>query len=175
MTKYWTLKTEEVWNEFKKLGYIEGSEEYALYPEEYKWMMQQMALRLPEYNGEYPVWLWLKKPDMRSTSHFESGTKCVRLTVELDEKDVLISDFENWHMVLNDSFNADSEDEYEAFYRGELSITKEESWERIFDLNRNINSNWSGTGEWLQGVTGRITLDKINKVEHFVARKRVEF
>lgn len=108
---------------------------------------------------------------MRSTGHFRGGTKCVRLKIELDEKDVLVSDFERWHTVLNDSFCSDNEVEDEQFDNGKLSITKEESWQRIFELNRKVDKEWTGSGEWLQGVTGRIPLDRVISVEHFVTRK----
>lgn len=175
MTIYWTLQKEEVWNQSKQQGYIEGLQQYAMYPTEYLWMMKQMKKRIPNYSGEYPIWLWIKKPDMRSTSHFGSYTKCVRLTVELDEKDVLISDFEDWHIVLNDGFNADDEREYEDFYAGNLKVTKEQSWERIFELNRPRDPQWSGKSDCLQGTTGRITLDKVKKVEHFISRKQGRF
>ena len=66
--------------------------------------MQQMKQRLPNYRGEYPVWIWIKKPDMRHSGHFEGGTKCVRLTLEIDPKNVLGSDFDDWHCVLNNTF-----------------------------------------------------------------------
>jgi len=128
-------------------------------------------MRLPNYKGEYPVWLWIKKPDMRSTGHFEGGTRCVRLTLDLDDFDVLVSDFERWHMVLSNGFCSDNETEDDDFCYGKLHITKEQSWERIFDLYRKTDIEWTGGGRWLQGTTGRVTLDKVKKVEHFITRK----
>lgn len=171
MATYWTLQTEIVWEHFKKQGYLEGSPAHAMYPEEYKWMMKQMKKRLPNYRGEHPIWLWMKKPDMRQTGHFQEGTRCVRLTVELEETDILVSDFEDWHFVLNNSFCSDNEQEDSAFEKGLLKITKEASWERIFDLNRIRDPKWHGDGErMLQGTTGRIEMHRVKKVEHFVTR-----
>jgi len=166
----WSLQTLSVWEIARKIGYLEGAQEHAMFPEHYKWMMGEMSKRLPNYIGEYPIWLWVKKPDMRSSAHFIGGTKCVRLTLEIDDNDVLISDFDRWHLVLNNGFCSDNEQEDENFDNGKLNITKEESWERIFDLNRNVDVEWTGNGEWLQGTTGRIYLDKVKKVEHFVTR-----
>lgn len=136
-------------------------------------MMAQMGLRLPNYKGEFPIWLWLIKPDMRSSGHFMSNTSCVRLRIELDEKEVLVSDFVDWHFVLNDSFNADNEAENDEYYDGKLNISKEESWNRIFELNRERDPYWCGTQDrWLQGVTGRISVEKVKRTEHFISRRR---
>lgn len=172
LTAYWTMQTLEAWNSFQKKGYLEGDMRFASYKEEYLWMMDQMKHRLPSYDNEVPIWLWLSKPDMRSTGHFSGGTHCVRIQLELDPDSVLLSDFDAWHSVLNDAFCSFSENEYNLFYDGKLTLTKEESWERIFDLTSYRDSEWNGSGPLrLQGVTGRINLDSIKKVEHFITRK----
>lgn len=172
---YWTVQELRVWEIAQHKGYLEGNSEFAMYPDAYKWMIEQMKARLPNYNGEYPIWLWVKKPDMRSTGHFVGGTKCVRLTLDLDEEDVLISDFERWHIVLNDSYCSDNEQEDNDFYNGNLQISKEQSWERIFDLHREVDTEWTGNNNWLQGTTGRIYLDRVKKVEYFTTRKTRTF
>lgn len=173
--RFWSMQTLEAWEVAQKRGYLEGSSDHAMFPEQYLWMIEQMKKRLPNYEGEYPVWLWLEKPDMRSTSHFPGGTHCVRLTIELDEADVLVSDMHRWHLVLSNTFCSDSEKEDDDFNNGLIDITKEESWERIFDFSRDVDAEWTGDGEWKQGTTGRIYLEKVKKVEHFVARKQKEF
>ncbi|MGO4500057.1 DUF3841 domain-containing protein [Paenibacillus sp. 2RAB27] len=172
MTLYWSLIDEDRWNYMQNLGYLIGEEQNAMYPKEYLWMMEQMKQRLPNYTGEYPVWLWIKKPDLRSlyTYYFESKMRYVRLTIELHEEDVLVSCFDNWHSVLNDSFCADDQKESNDFKEGKLSITKEESWLRIFDFTRDRDPRWLGAGDYRQGVTGKITINKVKKVEHFVRR-----
>ncbi|WP_289139194.1 DUF3841 domain-containing protein [uncultured Brevibacillus sp.] len=172
MSIFWTMQTDEAWKQYEKQGYLEGTPEHAMYSEEYQWIIKQMKQRLPNYRGEYPIWLWIKKPDMRSTGHFEGGTKCVRLTLEIDPKNVLVSDFDDWHCVLNNTFCADKEQEWEAHYEGNLEITKEESWHRIFDIDRHRDPEWHGEGKRrLQGTTGRMELSCVKKVEHFIARK----
>ncbi|WP_338586967.1 DUF3841 domain-containing protein [Paenibacillus sp. Y5S-9] len=168
---YWSMQTLEVWKQAQETGYLEGSSEHLMFPKQYIWMMEQMKTRLPNYKGEYPIWLWIKKPDMRSTAHFEGGTKCVRLTIDLKETDVLISDLDRWNLVLNNGFCSDNEHEEGEFNKGILEMTKEESWERIFDLNRAVDVNWTGNGAWLQGTTGRIYLEKVKRVEQYISRK----
>nr|WP_237163495.1 DUF3841 domain-containing protein [Paenibacillus sp. BIHB 4019] len=164
-----------MWSLFENQGYLEGSEKHALFPQEYQWMMTKMNERLPNYSGESPIWLWVQKPDMRSSGHFESCTSCVRIRLELDDKEVLISDFDDWHLVLNDSFLADNEKEWDDYHLGKLSMSKEESWDRIFDFNRLRDPDWHGTdSRCSQGVAGRIHISRVNKVEHFVTRKQRE-
>ncbi|TKI55941.1 DUF3841 domain-containing protein [Brevibacillus antibioticus] len=171
MATYWTLQTEIAWKHFKEQGYLEGSPAHAMYPDEYQWMMKQMKKRLSNYRGEHPIWLWMKKPDMRHTGHFQEGTRCVRLTIELNKGDVLVSDFDDWHFVLNNWFCSDNEQEDSAFEKGLLKISKEVSWERIFELNRVRDPKWHGDGERiLQGTTGRIEIHHVKIVEHFVTR-----
>lgn len=172
MTIFWTLQTEEVWIEYKKQGFLEGTESYAMYPDEYQWMKSQMSQRLPNYKGEQLIWLWIKKPDMRSTGHFESYTKCVRLKLDVPDDDVLISDFLDWHSVLNNTFNADNKKEFDDYYANKWCITKELSWNRIFDIHKFRDPEWDGENpRVLQGTTGRIDISKVKSVEHFISRK----
>lgn len=168
---FWTMQRIEMWEEAKLLGFLKGKEDYSMYPKEYKWMMSQMKKRLSNYAGEFPIWLWNTKPDMRTTGHFPGGTECVRLKIKLHKEDVLMSDFDRWHSVLNDSFDSDNQEEDIDFYKGLLDITKEESWERIFDLDRKVDADWTGAREHLQGVTGRISLNNVIGIEAFVTRR----
>ena len=145
---------------------------YEHFADAYEWMKKQMQERLPGYSGEQPVWLWTEKPDLRSTKYAESGSEIVRLTIELPSEKVLLSDFDGWHMVLNDTFFSFNQKEHDAFYRAELSLTKEESWKRIFDFETERDGDWFYSIEEIeyQGVTGCIGLDCIRKVEYFIAR-----
>ncbi|MDQ0899496.1 hypothetical protein QFZ80_003324 [Paenibacillus sp. V4I7] len=53
MSTYWTLQTAEVWEQFKKQGYLEGTKEHVMYPYEYLWMMKQMNNRLTNYGRRF--------------------------------------------------------------------------------------------------------------------------
>jgi len=96
----------------------------------------------------------------------------VRLTLELEEQEVLVSDFDKWHCALNDGFCSDNEQEDKAWEKGLIALTKEESWERIFELDRPHDPSWQGPleGRDVQGVIGIVILDSVKKVEHFIAR-----
>ncbi len=175
MRKYWSIQTLDAWNNAVNIGYLEGNPNHISFEDfevSYSWMRRQMKKRISGYKNKQPVWLWLKKPDMRHSAHHNTGTKIVRLTLELKEESVLLSDFDKWHCVLNDDFCSDTELEDEDYRENKLAITKEESWERIFELDRTTDGEWWGNQEnlILQGTTGRIALHAIMKVEHFIAR-----
>ncbi|WP_307442942.1 MULTISPECIES: DUF3841 domain-containing protein [unclassified Paenibacillus] len=173
---YWTLQTNEAWDQFRKHGFIVGSSEFSGFSEQYKWMMKQMSIRLNKYNNEYPIWVWLKKPDMRTGGFFRRGTRCVRIQLNLNEEDVLVSDFMDWHCVLNNNYLSDNEQDWDEYIFAEDNgidndEIKQKSWEKIFHWNRIRDVEWEGTEERvLQGVTGKIELNKIMNVEHFIAR-----
>lgn len=175
MPKYWTIQHLDAWHRALKVGYIEGDNNHIAFEDfdaSYNWMKEQMKNDITNYRNEQPVWLWLKKPDMRYSGHHNPSTNIVRLTLQLNEEDVLVSDFEKWHCVLNDEFCSDSEIEDDKFKNGKSTITKEESWIRIFDFNRTHDVDWWGKVEesTLQGTTGRINLKNVISVESFTAR-----
>lgn len=102
----------------------------------YVWMAEQMEKRVgkPPERGMFPLWAWYqwegkrKRPDMRTHGRGwgEAGTPLVLLTLDVPEKLVLLSDFDHWHVVLNDG-------EMEVSTAKE--IPKEKGWEWIFDIS----------------------------------------
>ncbi|MBH5316837.1 DUF3841 domain-containing protein [Paenibacillus sp. GSMTC-2017] len=172
MTRYWTNQTAEAWEHAQKVGYLVGNAEFIweYFLQSYDWMMKQMKKRLPEYNGEYPIWLWTEKPDLRRGNHFERGTSAVSLEVEIPNDLVLLSDFDAWHSVLNKSFLALNDEEWELYKRNEMTISKEESWERVFELALLRQSPWWDLEPEFQGVTGKIDLSSVKKVRTFIAK-----
>ncbi|KWX73525.1 DUF3841 domain-containing protein [Paenibacillus jilunlii] len=172
MARYWTNQTIEAWKKAQDIGYLVGNSDF-IWGEmlrDYHWMMSQMKKRIPNYLGEFPIWLWTEKPDLRRSGHFNGGTHAVSLEVEIPSEQVLLSDFDAWHCVLNDSFLALDEAEWEAFYRNELKMSKEESWERIFNLELLRESPWWNSEPHLQGVSGKIKISHVCNVREFIAR-----
>lgn len=171
--KFYTIQHINAWEYAKKRGYLQGNKNFAIgdFKKSYSWMMEQMKKRLPKYNGEYPIWVWTKKPDGEDVeeAYLSKGTKGILLEIQLDRKDVLLSDFEAWHIVLMNTFFSLSEKEDKLYEEGKINITKEESWERIFDLHLlSRQGDWCKISE-LQGVTGRININKIKVLYEFVA------
>ncbi len=175
--RYWTIQSKEAWEAAQEIGFLHGHPEHAMFIEPYHWMMSQMGQRLPGYDGSYPVWVWTEKPDMLQLYHYTGRAGCVCLTLELKHDEVLLSDFDEWHAVLNDTFNARTQREWQRYCAGRSVVTKEESWQRIFELQSSLvdvkKRNGNPTRR-LQGVTGAVALDRVIRVEHLeeVLRER---
>ncbi len=75
----------------------------------YHWMVSDMSKRigsLPD-GVQYPVWTWYQmdgkrqRHDPRYGGYAPHGTPLILLTIDIDERDVVLSDFDDWHFVLN--------------------------------------------------------------------------
>ncbi|WP_400247474.1 DUF3841 domain-containing protein [Niallia sp. JL1B1071] len=171
MSVYFTNQAVEVVNNLNKKGFLTGNGEFVDkdFLPSYKWMIEQMDKRINN-NGLMPIWLWATKPNLSEEGHFNKGTKAVCLTVEIPENKVLLSDFDAWHCVLNDGFCMISEEEDRLFEQGKLTITKEQSWERIFHIAKLRNSEmWNNGDQIVQGVTSVIQKEQILNIEYFIA------
>lgn len=158
--KFYTIQKLKAWNEAKLKGFLTGDNNYIdkeWFLDSYTWMMNQMSKRLPNYKEEYPVWLWLSTDNISFSELLQDNY--VLLEVKLDENQVLISNFDAWHFVLNDS-HFDEED---------TSITKEESWEYIFNKEKLAKWNYEFEKEDLQEVIGRIDCKDIKVLKYIVS------
>ena len=171
MGRYWTIHPVEAWVQFQRQGFIVGDPKYIHedFIGPYRWMMEQMKKRLPDYRGEYPVWVWPRKPDLSQPGHLPENTKGVCLELELDDKNVLLSDFDAWHCVLN-NWPLEFEDNEFGENPDQDTITK--SWERIFDYQTLWqHPDWRTSTNKLQGTTGKVSIDHVKKVIPFIAAK----
>ncbi|CAI9391019.1 DUF3841 domain-containing protein [Niallia sp. Sow4_A1] len=82
MPIYFTNQATEVVKILNQIGYFIGDEKFVDkdFLHSYQWMIKQMDKRLNN-NGLFPVWLWMKKPNLKHESLFQKGTKIVCLTV----------------------------------------------------------------------------------------------
>ncbi|MCD5407731.1 DUF3841 domain-containing protein, partial [Candidatus Bipolaricaulota bacterium] len=161
--RVWTIQPVEVLErlEAERVLYADPSRIPEEFRHAYDWMRTQMERRIPGYGGHYPWWGWHSpRPDLRRSGHLPQGTRGVRLELELDPAEMLLSDFDAWHVVLNRGYLALSEDEEEAWYRRFAAAVPDRrawplpepwrsdilsSWERIFDLEALAASGyWSG-------------------------------
>lgn len=149
---FFTLQKSEAWEEAQQKGYLTGNIDHInveWFMESYTWMINQMSKRLKNYNNEYPVWLWL---DYRNVS-FANIMKgdWVFLEVNIPKEEVLLSNFDAWHVVLNEGH----------FYDDENVMTKEESWECIFEKDILEKMGYDFDDMDLQGVIGKIDVKDI--------------
>ena len=169
---YYTNHTIEAYKKLEKEGFLSGNESFVTedFPSSYQWMKKQISERI-ENTESFPIWLWTKKPDLNDEGHFVKGTNAVCLTLEIPDNKVLLSDFNAWHCILNDWFCSLTEEEDDLFEEGKLNISKEQSWERIFDLKLLQNSEmWMTEHQIIQGVTPFIKKEQVLNIEYFIAK-----
>lgn len=125
----------------------------------YHWMSEQMKQRIgepPLKEIKYPMWAWYQydsaksnKPP-KSTRDIPDGISAY-MELLVPDKDVLLSDFSNWHAALNGWALTDWKDIEKKTdvldkdagrklkfdeYPEEIQMAIEKSWEAIFDLYR---------------------------------------
>ena len=108
----WTIQPLTVWKALQSKGQIQAREVFVdkHFRPAYRWMRDQMRLRLgpPPSSNSFPLWAWYqwqgaskKRPDLRFSGHLPSGETGVLIEFLAEADEVLLSDFELWHYVLN--------------------------------------------------------------------------
>ncbi len=197
--RLWTIQTIEAWNALQRTGVLHADpsliEDYRL--PAYNWLATRMHERIgkPPTDCSYPIWAWYqwqghnkRRPDLRSTAHLPKGSHGIRIEIEVDEKNVLLSDFELWHYVLNywylpiseragESFKTELAKAGLCFHRTtplpDLNYHKqiEESWSRIFDLDWSADAISSRREDkTIQGVFWELNIEQVQNVKEFIAR-----
>lgn len=204
--KLWTIQKYEAYLSMLKTGVLKAKEEYVFekdfFAPVYEWLYNQMVKRIgePPQGIKYPVWAWYQregkrsKPDMRRSGHAMRGEKIVRLTIDVNENEVLLSDFDlyhyplnYWYLPLNEADSKEKEKKYSAL-NYEQSICRDHmlhpekdpefykimagSWERIFDLSLE-DDGWLYTKmneKTIQATMWQIKKEQVLKAEKFIAR-----
>lgn len=136
---------------------------------------------LPPNGVQYPFWAWAlidgvsKKPDLRRTEFNNYFGENVVLELEIPDTDVLLSDEENWHYVLNDWYLHDVNDEndkweevdawFDSLPSGEQGLLKRKSWERIFDKH-DADNGWN----FVQATFWELKTEQVKSVRRFNGR-----
>jgi hypothetical protein len=135
----------------ERTGQLYGSKAHSTteYLEAYSWLAKEMRKRLPPVDRKVsvPLWAWycwegdFKNPcDLRRSCLVPRGTNAFRIKFRKPRNEVLLSDFDGWHSVLNKGFHSYILKELDAFDNLKVSPAKrktlmEKSWMKIFDLN----------------------------------------
>ncbi|WP_460219388.1 DUF3841 domain-containing protein [Psychroserpens sp. MEBiC05023] len=195
--KLWTIQDEKGWKELKTKGILIAKEKF-IYQEfkfGYEWMKTQMEKRLSvdSQNSSFPIWAWYQhydsrkpKPDLRKSGHLPPGTKGYRIEILKERKDILLSDFVLWHFPLcYRSYIANSESEaiecenipeYDELInsknKNDQLINKiEKSWEKIFDMNFDLDYYTFPMDEKkIQATFWELNIEDIVNVTEFIAR-----
>lgn len=208
----WTVQDIAVWGQLEKMGFYTVPPELVGFPEQdddscyhanyaYRWLANQMGRLIgpPPEGVEYPIWAWYKqqgrhdgKPDMRQSHHIK-GRRCVRMKLDVPDWEVLLSDFDGWHHVLNYWYLSQDEaddGEFDAWIASlgvdfqdignwdlcssELSQVRakvESSWERILGV-RQEDDRWlfPWKKRTIQATFWALRLEYVVSVEQFVSR-----
>lgn len=110
--KLYTIQPEFKIKEFEKTGILKAGDkimdDYFLEP--YAWLENKMRELLPlsDIECKHPIWSWYKhrgkrKPDLRCSGYSNRGEVLYRIEFDIDDNKVLLTDFADWHLVLNSS------------------------------------------------------------------------
>lgn len=188
--KVWTLQRKEVVQYLDKNDVyrmedfsLTGWGDYCSMKTAYQWLCDEMVRKIssPKFDTQLPIWCWhtingkRKKPDMRESCHAPTGTEIYRLTLEIPDELVLLSDFALWHYPLNDWHISTSEQEDESFES--LSLEQQErvkidSWKYVFQIDMEDDGYLFGknSDKYIQGTFWELKSCDIIKVEKFIAR-----
>jgi hypothetical protein len=106
-----------------------------------------------------------------------SSGRGVILTLDIPEEDILWSSFDEWHSILYRSPIVYDEAEWFEFEKKDFPKDEvEATWERLFDYDwlASRPADWKvdEKHEWWQGVTPRIRMDQVKRVERFIPQRR---
>ena len=173
----YTLQEEFKFLEFQETGVLKAHPDIICadwFVNAYEWLEGKMKVLLPPSDIEYkhPVWAWYKydgkrKPDLRK-KHFNKGDIFYRIEIEIDDSKVLLTDFDDWHLVLG------AKDE-EEFKTGHSILDIEESddipsytEQGFFVEDNKLKYNWdnillnkNSDKKYIQATFWNITFDKV--------------
>lgn len=186
----------KMWQQWQRQGVLHTNADYIDldFLPAYRWMAEQMTQRLglPPTGCELPIWAWYQwlnvkraKPDLRTGGFLPAGQIGVRICLMIDEQQVLLSDFDLWHYVLNQWYLGTTLADMEAFevQYGQINNAHQTglptaaqqkihaSWQRIFDVD------WHSPGiadpkpaKSLQATIWEVRLEQVVSCETFIAR-----
>lgn len=182
--RLWTIQHVGAWQRARQRRVLSADGRFAPhhFRHAYRWMSDQMTLRLPVYRGGYPIWAWLQpKPDLRRVALLPRGQPGVRIEIEAPRESVLLSCFDAWHCILNDGPVTLNEAEHDCFLHegcqvGQHTVScraaMEATWPRIFSLERPAAADpeWWGETSAVQAVIPEVSLSAVVHVTPFIAR-----
>ena len=195
----WTIQSRDFYEQLQKKGVIhtdiELSDLYDSFSYEYLWMAEQMKQRIGKPNNKdilLPIWGWYqfngkrKRRDLRSSGLGKKGDKMVQIEFEISPNQVLLSDFDAWHVVLNRQYFGDTDEDEDIFYNkcqeidiwhgtddraNEMLLEMKKSWENVFDLDKCIQRDFTTKdSQSIQATFWELKAEWIRKVDFFTAR-----
>lgn len=162
--KLFTIQPKSVLNEINKKGFYtcdikksstvdltDENKYYNKFYSAYKYLVSKMNEKIEnKENIEFPVWAWYKYKDytFNDFTSYQNDEDIFFLELEIDDKDVLLTDYDDWHAVLNDCPVIDDDKDFdkewerlEALPKDIYQKEKNKSWDKIF-LDKNSTNNY---------------------------------
>lgn len=187
--KLWTIQSIEFYEKLKMDGRISIPLDSEFIHEDfrqaYDWIRKKMSIT------NYPIWAWCKfegkigPMDMRCSGYAKRGTDLVQIELNVNENDVLLSDFELFHYVLNYWYLPDNEEDDDKFidkYESNgftihdiqnlgietefLNLIRkeiEESWDKVLDINKNSSTS-------VQACVKELSISQVSSITRFRAK-----
>lgn len=142
-----------------------------------------MAARIgaPPRGAVWPVWAWYMrngkraKPDLRA-ERWRCGPgneefTCLEIDVPADR--VVLSDFDVWHIILNDGLISTTEEEHLQLEARFYSLPpmrraayQQQNWTRVFDVTP-FENDWMMRGKWIQATFWELRREQVRNVRTF--------
>lgn len=158
--RIWTIQNEAAWAYLEEHGCLQASRQHQsdYWPKAYEWIREQLIARVgpPLAPDAAPLWGWYqwngtarKRPDLRSVRHnYNPPGRYVLIECVLPDEAVMLSDYEAWHIILNDGYVGVTERDCNAHYAAlercsarpdkreaeRLWRRQYESWTRVIDM-----------------------------------------
>jgi hypothetical protein len=192
--RLWTVQDKAAYDDLCKKGVLHCDKALVewvkddFFKRSYDWLVSEMRERIGESPDgvEYPIWAWYLlsgknvKPDFRRMEFRNYEGEQYIIEVEIPDEDVLLSDEEMWHLILNDGYFAKGAgkidggtefDEDDAWFDSlppdEQECVKHESWKKVFDKNC---CPW----DFVQETFWELRKDQVVSVRKFYGRTRTQ-
>ena len=155
-----------------------------VFQRKYDWLVGRMEQRIGKRPDGviYPVWAWYRyegsdKPDLRKErwSNGNPGTLMACILLDIPDDRVVLSDFGNWHHVLNGWPIVDTEDEADKADAYMDTLTEPEkdnfldnNWERVFETDV-FDNGWTSRGQDVQATFWELRREDVRGVRFFTA------
>ena len=195
--KLWTIQTTEFYDTLQKNGVVYCDRE-SWFCQEYREMYDWMAGEMRKYVGNppregvrYPIWAWYQytsrkkpRPPISPSLLSSDQEKGVMLEIEIPDNEVLLSDFDLWHIPLNGHPISGDEKlmhRFKAFraihggscdfgdYPDDLQYDIMLTWGVIFDLRTKL-CKWIAKAMWnrcIQACFWELKLEQV-KIVYYI-------
>ena len=179
----WTVKNKKELSLLKSQGFLEANFKISTdfwegdFTPAYLWMNDQMKKKISTYQKDLPLWAWTKRPDFRSYRvNIPKGESAFLIEFNKNPQEILISDFQNWHCVLNGYpfFSEKEESSLEKKY-GTFFI---DYWNNVYNFEKEtpknikkmVEKSWQNifkNVEHGQATFGRLNISEVFSIKEY--------